>query len=695
MIIMDKSYNNTIIETKWTKIWDDKHIFSNHDDKGKTKIGLIMPPPNRTGILHIGHAWDNILMDVYSRYMIMNNNDVLWIPGTDHAGIATQNKVLESMRKQGIDYSKFSKEELIKKIWEFAENRKEIIINQLKSLGLSCDWNYEKYTMDESFQKSVTNTFINLYNRGYITQKDKEINWCNVCETVLANEEVEDTKCYRCKSLIIQKDSKQWYLNMSKLSKENNDWMDKIKIFPTNTINSFKNWVENIDDWCLSRQIVWGHKIPVYTCDNCSSLICHHQMPDICNKCGNNVFTQDPDVLDTWFSSSLWAHTIFEENMEYMPSNLLICGSDIMFFWVIKMIIMTVDQKKILPFKEIYFHGLIRDDKGVKMSKSLGNGIDPLEIITKYGTDALRLGLILNADSGINIKHFEEARSLCTKYWNSIRFIMSKKNDNKLRTSALDKWILSELNIVIRDVKHNYQNTHDIRKAVISLLYFYKNIFCNCYLELVKHEDNSYSQLINIMKTCTLLLYPIIPFITEEAYSIMCGSDKCIAEIEFPKEYEIDNNIIGYNEVILSIINNIHNMRSIYGSGEYNFGILPRDYNDCIKDSIGGIINMTKTTDIKILESDDDMDLDPTIIHHKYYSLKLYYNDSINIDSRIDKLKVNIARKEEKIETLTCKINDHDTGRKRKLKLEKEIIQINGEIDNINEEISYMKKYLK
>lgn len=678
---MDKRIDYKKLEEKWQQKWNYESFINN-----KNKFSIVLPPPNVTGVLHMGHALNNTFQDVLCRYYRNKGYNVCWIPGTDHAGIATQSKVEKELEKEGIKKDSLSRAEFIDKIYEWKDKHGNIIINQLKKLGCSCDWSREQFTMNNEFTKLVKECFVKLFNDGLIYQDNYIINWCPVLQTAIADEEVEskeiksklyyikyyldkdnfvsvatsrpetifgdiaiaynpederykylknktaevpiikrkikfiedssismefgsglvkitpchdkldyeigkrhnlefiqvidkkgqinftNTKydtmpidvarrivardlkesnyldkiveynsvnkiCYRSGATIEPMVTKQWFLKMDKLANIAKEMIDenKVEIKPEKCKNIFYNWVNNIHDWCISRQLVWGHQIPVYYCEN-NHINCMLDKPTKCTNCESDKFIQDQDVLDTWFSSWLWSFGVFkEEELDYyFPTDVLITGEDILYFWVIKMMMASGYFLNKVPFKKVYLHGIIRDENNKKMSKSLGNVINPLDIIEKFGTDPMRFSLMLQVpydlDMCLSEKIFNIGKTFCTKYWNVVKFFVEKIDSfNKIN-------ILDDLNnlenedkdilLKYKSCKENfdkYIELFEFSKATKELYKFVWDDFANGYLEFTKDKLNNQRK--DILGTIIIeinnLLNPIIPHVTDEISEIM------------------------------------------------------------------------------------------------------------------------------------------------------------------------------
>ena len=743
-----KTYDPKGIEDKLYQKWIEKKYFHAEVDRSKKPFTIVMPPPNITGQLHMGHALDNTMQDILIRFKRMQGYNALWQPGTDHASIATEVKIIEAMREEGLTKEDLGRDGFLERAWEWKKEYGGRIISQLKKLGSSCDWDRERFTMDEGCNKAVTEVFCRMHEKGWIYKGSRIINWCPICNTSISDAEVEyqeqaghfwhiqypvlddngepsktefltfattrpetmlgdtavavhpDDERYkhlhgkkvmlplinrvipivvdsyvdmefgtgvvkitpahdpndfevgkrhnlpeinimnddatinanggkfegldryearkqivaeldemgllvkiedhvhnvgthdRCKTTIEPMIKKQWFVKMDELIKPAVEAVKTgdIELIPERMDKTYFNWTDNIRDWCISRQLWWGHRIPAYYCDKCGEYIVSAEAPTAaCPHCGCEHFTQDPDTLDTWFSSALWPFSTLgwpekTEDLEYFyPTDVLVTGYDIIFFWVIRMIFSGFEQMKERPFKTVLFHGLVRDSQGRKMSKSLGNGIDPLEIINQYGADALRLTLITGNAPGNDMRFYyervENSRNFANKVWNASRFIMMNMADKNVTVPAMDelapvdKWILSKLNSLAKEVTDNMEN-FELGIAVQKVYDFIWDEFCDWYIEMVKPRlyatDDAASQnaALYTLKTVLLealkLLHPYMPFITEEIFCTLQSEEESImisnwpvytAERSFPKE---EQDI----EIIKEAVRGIRNVRT-------------------------------------------------------------------------------------------------------------------------------------
>ena len=716
-----KTYDPHGLEGRIYQKWLDKKYFHAEADRSKKPFTIVIPPPNITGQLHMGHALDNTMQDILIRFKRMQGYNALWQPGTDHASIATEVKIIEKLKEEGIDKHDLGREKFLERAWDWKKEYGGRIISQLKKLGSSCDWDRERFTMDEGCNKAVTEVFCKMHEKGYIYKGARMINWCPVCNTSISDAEVEyeeqaghlwhikypvlnedgtasgeyltfattrpetmlgDTAVAihpederyahlrgrklllplmnreipvvedtyvdmefgtgvvkitpghdpndfevgrrhnlpiinimnddatinenggayagmeryaarkaiveeldkmgllvkvedyshnvgthdRCKTTIEPLVKQQWFVKMDELIKpaveavKNGD----IKLIPERMDKTYYNWTDHIKDWCISRQLWWGHRIPAYYCDDCGEIVVAKAVPECCPKCKGSHFTQDPDTLDTWFSSALWPFSTLgwpdkTEDLDYFyPTDVLVTGYDIIFFWVIRMIFSGYEHMKEKPFQTVLFHGLVRDAQGRKMSKSLGNGIDPLEVIEQYGADALRMTLITGNAPGNDMRFYYERveanRNFANKIWNASRFIMMNMAGKEVTApSALepvDRWIISKLNHLIKEVTDNMEN-FELGIAVQKIYDFIWDEFCDWYIEMVKprlyNSDDAASQnaalwtLKTVLIDALKLLHPYMPFITEEIFCTLQSEEESVMISKWPVYEEARN----------------------------------------------------------------------------------------------------------------------------------------------------------
>ena len=743
---MEKTYNPAAIEEKIYDRWLQKKYFHAEVDRSKKPFTIVMPPPNITGQLHMGHALDNTMQDILIRCKRMQGYEALWQPGTDHASIATEVKIINKLKEEGISKEELGREGFLEKAWEWKEEYGGRIIKQLKKLGSSADWDRERFTMDEGCSKAVEEVFCKLHEKGYIYKGSRIINWCPVCKTSISDAEVEhveqvghfwhikypvagepgrfieiattrpetllgdtavavhpederymdligknvilplvgreipvvgdlhadkdkgtgavkntpahdpnefevgkrhnlpeinvmnddgtinklggkyagldryearkqivadlDAQGYlcgiedithavgthdRCKTTVEPMIKPQWFVAMEEMAKPaiNAIKTGELKFVPESYSKTYLHWLENIRDWCISRQLWWGHRIPAYYCDECGEIVVSKGMPSVCPKCGCTHFTQDPDTLDTWFSSALWPFSTLgwpekTEELDYFyPTDVLVTGYDIIFFWVIRMVFSGYEQTGKAPFHTVLIHGLVRDSQGRKMSKSLGNGIDPLEVIDKYGADALRLTLITGNAPGTDMRFYwervESSRNFANKVWNASRFMLmnfeqaaekgiSINGVSLADLTQADKWILSKMNRLTKDVTENIDK-YELGIAVSKIYDFIWEEFCDWYIEMVKprlynDEDKTKAAALWTLKTVLInalkLLHPYMPFITEEIFCNVQNEEESIMISKWPEykdewNFEEDEKAV---ELIKEAVRGIRNTRT-------------------------------------------------------------------------------------------------------------------------------------
>ena len=764
---MNKTYNPSEIEDRLYKKWLDKKYFHAEVDRSKKPFTIVMPPPNITGQLHMGHALDNTLQDILIRFKRMQGYNALWQPGTDHASIATEVKVTNKLREEGIDKEELGREGFLKRTWEWREEYGGRIVSQLKKLGSSADWDRERFTMDEGCSKAVQEVFIRLYEKGYIYQGSRIINWCPVCQTSISDAEVEyedqaghfwhinypivgTDKCIeiattrpetmlgdtaiavhpdderykdlvgkmvllpivnkeipivadsyvdkefgtgavkitpahdpndfevgkrhnleeinilnddgtinenggkfegmdryearkaivkeleeggylvrienhehnvgthdRCHTTVEPMVKKQWFVKMNEMAKpaieavKNGD----LRFVPGHFDRTYLHWLENIRDWCISRQLWWGHRIPAYYCDECGEVVVARETPEVCPKCGCKHFTQDEDTLDTWFSSALWPFSTLgwpEKTKEldyFYPTNTLVTGYDIIFFWVVRMVFSGYEQTGKSPFDTVLIHGLVRDEQGRKMSKSLGNGINPLDVIAQYGADALRFTLITGNAPGNDMRYTEKrviaSRNFANKIWNASRFIMMNLEGKTVTEPAdlnelclEDKWILSKLNTVIREVTDN-MDKYELGIAVQKVYDFLWDELCDWYIEMAKvrlwkaeEDPKAANDALWTLRTALTeglkLLHPYMPFITEEIYCTLLPEEESIMISDWPV-YKDEMNFADAEKAVASFqevvrgIRNTRNEMNVPQNRKTNIYIVGKDAESCAR----------------------------------------------------------------------------------------------------------------
>ena len=774
---LEGKFEPQTFEEEIYKNWNEKGYFKPSDDKTKKPYTIVIPPPNITGKLHMGHALDETLQDILIRYKRMQGFNTLWVPGTDHASIATEAKIVEKLKAEGITKEDLGRDGFLKRAWEWKEEYGGTILNQLKKLGCSCDWSRERFTMDEGLSNAVTEVFIDLYNKGLIYKGKRMINWCPYCNTSISDAEVEyeeepthlwhvkypvkgeegkfvivattrpetmlgDTgiavhpdderykdlvgktvilpimnkeipiiaddfvekefgtgavkltpahdpndyqaalkhnleiipvfdeefkmnnlvpeykgmdmyearekiverlqkegylvkiedynhnvgKCYRCHHTIEPHISEQWFVKMEPLAKPAIEAVrtGKVEFVPERFDKIYYNWMENIQDWCISRQLWWGHRIPAYYCQECGEVIVSKEEPHKCTKCGSTNLKQDEDTLDTWFSSALWPFSTLgwpeqtEDYKYFYPTSTLVTGYDIIFFWVARMIFSALEHTGQVPFDKVFIHGIVRDSLGRKMSKSLGNGIDPLEIIAKYGTDALRFSLVLGISPGNDIRYMpeklESASNFANKLWNASKFVLSNmpENGSKLAEDKLpanlcyeDKWILSKLNKLVKEVTNNLEN-FELGIATQKVYDFIWNEFCDWYIEMVKsrlYDENCTTKfaaqytLNKVLKDSLKLLHPVMPFVTEKIYMQLYHNDESIMISKWPEyteslSFEKEEEQIEKLKTIIVGIRNLRTNLNVHPSKKSKLIFVTKTANDMLKESFNTLFKV-------------------------------------------------------------------------------------------------------
>ena len=834
---MSKTYNPREFEEKLYKEWETKGYFRAEVDSKKQPFSIVIPPPNITGQLHMGHALNNSIQDTIVRFKRMQGYSTLWLPGTDHASIATEVKIVEKMKSEGLTKADVGRDGFLERAWDWKEQYGGRIIEQLKRLGSSCDWSRLAFTMDDNLTKAVKHVFVKLYNKGLIYKADRIINWCPSCKTALSDAEVDyeeqdsflwhirypmadgsgelvvattrpetmlgDTAvavnpkderykdiigkmlilpltnkkipviadeyveldfgsgavkitpahdpndfevglrhnlevirimnddgsmnelagkycgldrlearkaivadliaggylikeepykhnvgvCYRCHNVVEPIVSKQWFVKMGPLAapaiKVVKD--KKIEFIPSRFSKTYFNWLDNIKDWCISRQLWWGHRIPAYYCEDCGEMMVQEDAPAVCSKCGSTHLKQDEDVLDTWFSSALWPFSTLgypeqTKDLQYFyPTSLLVTAYDIIFFWVARMIFSGLEHMGDIPFPEVLIHGIVRDSQGRKMSKSLGNGIDPLEIIDNYGADSLRLSLLMGIAPGGDTRFIEEkvisCRNFLNKVWNASRFVMMNSENVKLkemgtfRLTPSDKWILSKLNRTIKE-STKCMEKYDLGLACSSIYDFVWNDFCDWYIELSKaalygdnadKKINTITVLNYVLDKILKLLHPFVPFITDEIYSFTKYAKSSIMVSEWPeivKKYNYKKERETF-EKVMDIIKDIRNLRV-----EMN-----------VKPSLKIDLIIAPSVDIKVLDT-----IMPYIIKMANIGRVTYIKDKQEIT--------------EKVSVILSDFGDILVPLGNLIDNEKEIARLTKELQDTNSEIERATKML-
>jgi len=767
MIQLDKQYEPGEVEKRWGRFWEEKNFFHADETRKSPAFSIVIPPPNITGRLHIGHAFNNTLQDILARWKRMQGFNVLWQPGTDHAGIATQNVVERQLREEGTNRQKLGRGPFVERVWEWKEEFGGTINKQLQKLGCSLDWERDRFTMDEGLSKAVREVFVTLYEEGLIYKGDYIINWCPRCHTALSDLEVEhqeeqghlyhlkypfkesedflviattrpetmlgdtavavnpkderyhkfkgatlvlpvlsreipliedsyvDTTfgtgalkvtpahdpndfelgkrhrletinvmhpdgvmnslassayegldrfecrkklvgdlqdsgvlvkiedlshsvghCYRCRTVVEPYLSKQWFVKAKPLAEPAMQAVrdGSIQIVPKFWENTYFEWMENIRDWCISRQIWWGHQIPAWNCQACGEIIVVRETPGSCSACSSKNLVQETDVLDTWFSSALWPFSTLgwpektESLQRFYPTSVLCTGFDILFFWVARMIMMGIKFMDEVPFRDVYIHALIRDAEGQKMSKTRGNVIDPLEVMEQYGTDALRFTLAAFAAQGRDIKLAEDRiegyRNFCNKLWNASRFVLMNLDDykgscildEKANLSTADRWILSRLHRATKEVNESLE-AFRFNDVALTIYKFIWNEYCDWYIEFCKSKLSNpgpervaaQNVLIHVLDSALKLLHPFMPFITEEIWQKLPQSEESIMVSAFPecRESYLNESVEKEMALVMEVITGVRNIR-----GEMNLNpglklnVLVKTQNDEIKKTL-------------------------------------------------------------------------------------------------------------
>ena len=817
---LDKNYNPSEIEGRIYEKWLEHKYFHAEPDRSKKPFTIVMPPPNITGQLHMGHALDNTLQDILIRFKRMQGYEALWVPGTDHASIATEVKVVEAIAKEGLTKESLGREKFLERVWDWKKEYGGRIVSQLKKMGSSADWDRERFTMDEGCSKAVKEVFVNLYNKGLIYRGKRIINWCPCCHTSLSDAEVEyeeqaghfwhlryplsdgsgyiemattrpetmlgdtavavnpdddrykdyvgktvilpivhreipiiadsyvdmefgtgvvkitpahdpndfevglrhnlavinvltdDAKivddypkyagmdryearkvivedlkaegalveienyshnvgtCYRCHTTVEPRVSLQWFVKMEDLAKPAIEAVKsgETKFVPEHFDKTYYHWLENIKDWCISRQLWWGHRIPAFYCDDCNETVVTKDAAPVCPKCGKPM-RQDPDTLDTWFSSALWPFSTLgwpdkTEDFEYFyPTSTLVTGYDIILFWVIRMMFSGIEHTGKAPFNTVLIHGLVRDSQGRKMSKSLGNGIDPLEVIDKYGADALRLTLVTGNAPGNDMRFYwervESSRNFANKVWNASRFIMMNLDKAEVKDVSLDKltdadkWILSKVNTLAAEVTDNMEN-YDLGVAVSKIYDFIWEEFCDWYIEMVKprlynDEDDTKAAALWTLKTVLInslkLLHPYMPFITEEIFCNLSDEESIMISSwpVFKEEWNFKDEEKAV-ETIKEAVRGIRNTRTgmnVPPSRKAKVYVVTQD--DSVADIfIKGKVFFTTlayASDVTIQSDKSGIDDDAVAVLIPKASLYIPFAELVDIEKEIERLK--------------------------------------------------------
>ena len=832
---MNDKYNPKDFEEKLYEEWEKKGYFKPNGDKTKESYCIMMPPPNVTGKLHMGHALDDTIQDILIRFKRMQGFNTLWLPGTDHAAISTEMKVVQKLKSEGKSKHDLGREGFLKEAWDWTHLYGSTIQKQQRMLGCSCDWERKRFTLDDGMSEAVLEQFVKLYNDGLIYKGERMVNWCPSCHTAISDAEVEykeeqshlwhlrykikdedryvevattrpetmlgdtavavhpederytdivgktcivpivnreipiiadkfvekefgtgcvkitpahdpndyqagvdhnleiievfddDTimldlmpevkgmkaidarkpiveklqelgalvsiedythnvaKCERCKSTIEPKISEQWFIKMKDITKPAIDALKegKVRFVPQKYEKTYLNWVENIRDWCISRQLWWGHRIPAYYCEECSHITVAKENPGKCEKCGSAHIHQDEDTLDTWFSSALWPFSTLgwpndtDDLKTYYPTNTLVTGYDIITFWVSRMVTCGLYQMNDIPFKDVVIHGLVRDSQGRKMSKTLGNGVDPIEVIEQYGADALRFSVISGTTMGNDIKYMPEkldqASNFANKIWNAAKFIInnlaSKEEimefckdvkSNKAELRIEDKWILNKLNQLVETVTKNIEE-YDLGIALDNIYGFIWNEFCDWYIEIVKsrlYSENKAEKvkvsfvLNKVFKTVLKLLHPFMPFVTSEIYKELAKcKDEELMMSSWPKvvkyeDYEKASETIENLKEIIVGIRNIRANMNIHPSKKAELIFVTKDYEEDIKESKEFLLKLGFGKEIKIQKDKSGIESNAISIISNGIELYMPFEDLVDINEEIERLE----KEKEKLE---------------------------------------------
>ena len=818
MKLIEKNYEPKDFEERIYSNWLEKRYFEAHNDSDKKPFTIVMPPPNITGVLHMGHGMDNTLQDIIVRYKRMQGFETLWVPGIDHASIATEAKIVEQMRKEGITKEDLGREKFLERAWAWKEKYGGTILNQLKKMGVSCDWSRVSFTMDEHLTKAVKKVFVDMYNKGQIYKGERMINWCPKCMTSISDAEVEyeeeaghlwhiryktpdgkdeiivattrpetmlgDTavavhpdderythligktvvlpimnkeipivadeyvekefgtgavkitpahdpndfevglrhnlevikvftddahmndlvpkyegmdrltarkaivedleklgalvktenyshnvgKCYRCHETVEPAVSKQWFMKMKELAKPANEAVrsGEMKFIPERFDKIYFSWMDNVKDWCISRQLWWGHRIPAYYCEECGEMTVSAEEVTTCPKCGSHKMHQDEDTLDTWFSSALWPFATLgwpdetPDFKKFFPTDVLVTGYDIIFFWVARMLFSSIEHTGKVPFKHVLIHGLVRDELGRKMSKSLGNGVDPLEVIDKYGADSFRYALVQGTAPGNDMRYLPEkieaGRNFANKLWNASRFAMMNFGESELKHDESkmcieDKWILSKANTAVKEIT-DCMEKYEFGVAIQKIMELIRDEICDWYIEMIKPRlydmtnetrDEALYTLNEILKISLKLLHPFMPFITEEIYMNLKHNDESIMISAWPK-YDERNNYKQEEEdieLIKEVIKNTRNIRA-------NMNVAPSrkasmifvTENSRVIEEGKSFIEKLASAD-KIIIQKDKSGISDTVVSIAAPGMEIYipFDELVDIDKEIERLE--------------------------------------------------------
>lgn len=822
-----EKYNPKDFEESLYNEWEKNGYFKPSMDKTKKSYTIVMPPPNVTGKLHMGHALDAALQDLLIRYKRMQGYNTLWVPGTDHAALSTEAKIVAQMKEEGLKKSDLGRAKFLERAWDWTRLYGGTIVNQQKKLGCSCDWSRARFTLDEGLSKAVYTAFKRLYEKGYIYKGKRMINYCTGCHTSISDAEIEykeeathlwhikyqikdsdeylvvattrpetmlgDTavavnpkderlnhligkkcilpimnkeipiigdrfvemefgtgavkvtpahdmndyqagldhdlpiievfnedlimndlcpeyagmniyearekiveklseigallkiedythnvaKCDRCHTTIEPRISDQWFVKMSEIAKPAIDAVknDEVRFIPKRYEKTFFNWMDNIKDWCISRQIWWGHQLPVYYCDDCGEIVVLDKMPDKCPKCGCTHLTRDEDTLDTWFSSALWPFSTlgWPENTEdfktFYPTNTLVTGYDIIQAWVSRMIYSGLEHTGKKPFDNVLIHGIVRDSQGRKMSKSLGNGIDPIEIIEKYGTDSLRFSLILGITAGNDIRYMPEkldnASNFANKLWNASKFVLMNLEDyngafDEENLCKEDKWILSKMNNLASEITSNIDN-FDMGVYAQKIYDFIWNEFCDWYIEICKtrlYDKDCETRLAaqytlnKVLSDSLKLLHPIMPFITEEIYTKLYNNDETIMTAEWPKfdeKYNFKNEEQEIEKLkdLISGIRNIRNNMNVHPSRKSKLIVVTENYTDLIKESTAVLNKLAFASNVEIESNKQNIPTNAVSVVTDGIEIFMPFEDLVDLSQEKERL----SQEKEKLES--------------------------------------------
>ena len=885
---MDHKLNDKLnpkdFEEEIYKNWEESGNFKPSNDKSKETYCIMMPPPNVTGKLHMGHALDGTIQDILIRFKRMQGYRTLWLPGTDHAAISTEMKVVQKLKAQGINKSDLGREKFLEEAWAWTKEYGGIIQKQQRKLGCSCDWERNRFTLDEGMSEAVLEQFVRLYNKGLIYKGKRMVNWCTSCNTSISDAEVEykeepshlwhirykivgtedeyievattrpetmlgDTavavhpdderythlvgkkcilpimnkeipiiadefvekefgtgcvkitpahdmndyqaglrhnleiievfdenfkmgnlvpeykgmdllearkkivekleeigalvrtedythnvaKCERCKNTIEPKISEQWFVNMKEMAKRAADSVrnGETRFVPQRYEKQYFHWLDNIQDWCISRQLWWGHRIPAYYCQECGHINVAKHAPEKCEKCGSTNLVQDEDTLDTWFSSALWPfstlgwpNTESEDYKDFYPTQTLVTGFDIITFWISRMMTQGLELTDQVPFKDVLVHGIVRDNQGRKMSKTLGNGVDPLDVIDEYGTDSLRMSLILGTTPGNDIRYssdkVESSSNFANKLWNASKFVLMqledieefKENDiTELDLSKMiyvDKWIISKLNTLVKEVTENLEN-YDLGVAAQKIYDFIRNDFCDWYIEIVKprlfnkEDESRYTVqfILNyVLSTSLKLLHPFMPFITEEIYSKLYHKPESIMMTEFPKykeklEFKNEEELATEIMNIITEIRNIRSKMNVHPSKKTKLIFVTTTAKDEIEKSEAFLEKLGFANKIEIQATTENIPENAVAILSKNMEVHIPFEELVDIEEEKKRLEGEKKRLESEVqrgEKMLSNPGFINKAPEAKINEEKEKLANYKELlENVNQKLEKMK----